>query len=185
VSDEDRQKWNERYGGGTHGWGATSPFLQRVAQLPSAGRVLDVAGGTGRNALWLASRGLDVTIADISAAGLAIARERAAKAGVPLHTLEVDLEADGLPEGPWDMVLSIHYLQRSLFAQFPRVLALGGLFVFLHPTVDNLERHAKPPRQLLLDRGELATLVQGLTIIELDESWSHDGFHEARLIARR
>jgi tellurite methyltransferase len=54
----------------------------------------------------------------------------------------------------------------------------------LQPTVTNLERHPKPPRSFLLESGELAGLVTGLEVLELEESWSDDGFHEARLVAR-
>jgi tellurite methyltransferase len=184
MSDDDRQRWNARYASGEHGWGEPSPFLRSLA-LPARGKVLDVAGGAGRNALWLAKRGLSVTVADISAAGLRLARDRAMQLGLSLCTLETDLEADGLPPGPWDVVVSVHYLDRALFEVFPQIVAPGGLFVFLHPTVDNLERHPKPPRRFLLERGELATLVRGFSSVELDESWSDDGFHEARLVARK
>jgi hypothetical protein len=56
--------------------------------------------------------------------------------------------------------------------------------VFLHPTIENLARHPKPPREFLLEPNEVQTLVHGLEVLELDESWSEDGFHEARLLAR-
>ena len=45
--------------------------------LPDSGIVLDVAGGTGRNALWLAAAGLTVTLVDVSEVALDIARTEA------------------------------------------------------------------------------------------------------------
>ena len=89
--------------------------------MPRAGRAIDLAGGTGRHGIWLAERGLDVTIADISPVGLEVARQRAAEAGVTIQTLEVDLETSPFPAGPWDLIVSVCYLWRPLFDVFPKV----------------------------------------------------------------
>jgi SAM-dependent methyltransferase len=185
VSKTDRDKWDARY----RADGATvdpSPFLLELDGLmPRKGRALDVAGGAGRNALWLVTRGLDVTLCDISSVALAIARERAAKTGGPLTVQALDLEADRLPAGPWDLIVCMYFLLRPLFAQFPGVLAPGGWLVFAHPTRKNLERHARPPAAYLLEEGEARTLVRGLEVVRYDEGWTDEGRHEARLVARR
>lgn len=187
MSEADREKWNARFARGTHASHTPSAFLvAQRSRLPEGGRALDVASGTGRNGLWLAEQGFDTTLVDISRVGLDIARARAAERGLTITPLERDLELDGLPPGPWDVIVSVLFLQRSLLAELPGALSPGGCFVMLQPTVDNLERHPKPPRPFLLERGELQTLIPpALEVLELDESWSHDGFHEARLVARR
>ncbi|MBW2454800.1 MAG: methyltransferase domain-containing protein [Deltaproteobacteria bacterium] len=186
MSQADRDKWNRKFGEGSHTSSEPSSFLVAQAnQLPTRGRALDIAGGVGRNALWLAERGLEVTIADNSDVGLLMARERATEAGLTLHTELVDLEQEPLPDGPWDLVTKVLYMQRSLFATIPEVLRPGGLLVCIQPTVANLERHAKPPRPHLLLPGELREFVQGLEIIELVEDWSADGYHDACVLARK
>ncbi len=186
MSDQDRTKWNAKFRDGSHTSTEPSSFLvAQAAQLPQAGRALDIAGGVGRNALWLAARGLHVTIADNSDVGLSMARERAAAAQLPLHTQLIDLELEPLPPGPWDLVVKVLYMQRSLFAAIPDVLRPGGLLVCVQPTVENLERHPKPPRSHLLQAGELRGLVQGLDILQLDEDWSVDGYHDACVLARK
>ncbi len=185
MSRADREKWDAKYRAGSHTSGRVSPFLESLDdELPRSGRALDVAGGAGRNALWLAERGLDVTVADVSEVGLAIARERASGAGLTIETLCIDLEEEPFPAGPWDLIVSVCFLQRSLFATYPDVLAPNGLLVFLQPTVVNLERHEKPPRPFLLEEGEAASLVSGLTVVSLSEGWTEDGHHEARVVAR-
>jgi SAM-dependent methyltransferase len=186
VSAEDRSKWDARYREGGRP-GEPSPYLRSLdAALPRTGRALDVAGGDGRNALWLARRGLAVTIADVSAVGLERARARAEADGLTIETVCVDLETEPLPPGPWDLVVCILYLQRSLFPVFASVLAPGGLLAFLQPTARNLERHPKPPRAFLLGDGEIATLLPAdLEVVSLTEGWTEDGHHEARLLARR
>jgi tellurite methyltransferase len=184
VSEADRERWDRKYREGAGG-SVPSPFLLSVADLlPTRGRALDLAGGRGRHARWLAQRGLDVTLADVSAVGLALAREEAQKADVPIATLAIDLEREPPPEGPWDVVLIFHYLNRPLLARIPELLAPGGLFVFCQATVRNLERHPKPPRGYLLEEGELHGLVTGLEIIRYEEGWLEEGRNEARVVAR-
>jgi len=183
----DQLKWDARYA--ERGPQARPPasFLALAAEhLPTKGRALDVAGGDGRNALWLAERGLAVTICDVSPEGLANARTLAAERGLELETQALDLTSGDFPQGPFDLILSFHYLQRDLFPRFAAALAPGGVLVFCQPTRSNLERHRHPSARFLLEDGELAGLVpESLEVISLEEGWLEEGRHEARLIARR
>jgi tellurite methyltransferase len=192
MSQADRDKWNARFReGSAYAREQPSTFLTGLAdQLPTGGRALDVAGGAGRNAVWVARRGLAVTLADISSEALALARTHAERAGVRLDLVETDLEADPLPAGPFDLILSFNFLRRELFAVFPELLAQGGLLVYLQPTHSNLQRHPRPPASFLLADGELPTLLQGLEVVSYEEGWFDDPGtgetrHEARLLARR
>ncbi len=186
MSNFDRQKWNAKYEAGFAADQEPSQVLVGLKQyLPKSGRALEIAGGAARNGIWLARRGIDVTVADISAVGLAIARERAAEAGVLISTLETDLQDPPFPAGPWDLILSICYLWRPIFAQFPAALAPGGLLVVIQPTKSNLMRHEKPPADFLLDDGELPRLVTGLKVLHFAEDWQADGRHDAVIVAQR
>ena len=183
MSAADRSRWDGVYGRRSV-VGAPSPFLTSVADLlPASGRALDLAGGDGRNALLLAEHGLDVTVADASPVALALARAQAEARGLALRTLLHDLD-DGLPAGPWDVVLNFNFLDRRLFASLAAELAPGGWFVFLQPTTTNLERNPRPSARFLLAPGELANLLSSLHVVRLEEDWS-DGRHEARALARR
>lgn len=185
MPEADRTRWNERY----EAEGAPSdpsPFVTGLdALLPRAGRALDVGGGAGRHARWLARRGLEVTLADVSDVALAQAGAAAEAEGLRLRLLQVDLEAEPLPAGPWDLILCTYFLHRPLFAAFAEALRPGGLLVFAHATRRNLERHPRPgPSHLLLD-GELPSLVAGLEIVLQEEGWLEAGRHEARVVCRR
>jgi len=185
MSAEDRSRFDARFAAGAHCQHTPSPWLVALAdQLPQRGRALDVAGGAGRNAIWLARRGLQVTVADISSVGLDIAADRAAQQGVQLETVNVDLEEDPFPPGDWDLVTCFMYLQRSLFPAILKALVPGGLLVFLQPTTNNLERHSKPSRRFLLAPNEVTTLLAGCDILRHQESWLDD-HHEARVLARK
>jgi tellurite methyltransferase len=185
VSEEDRQRWNSRYREQT---GASEPsrFLRAlVDRLPSTGRALDVAGGPGHDALWLARRSLDVTLTDISDVALERAAAAAREAGLPLRVARVDLETDPLPSGPYELVLCLNFLWRPLFEVFPQVLEPGGLLVFAQPTRSNLQRNAHPSARFLLEDGELPQLLRGLEVLSCTEGWTEEGRHEARLVATR
>ncbi|MFQ5654179.1 MAG: class I SAM-dependent methyltransferase [Planctomycetota bacterium] len=186
MSDEERQRWDHRYREKGVWLRQPSALLSSIEGfLPSAGRALDLGGGTGRHALWLARRGFEVTLADISEVALALATEEAARAGVPIGTVCVDLDREPIPGGPWDVILCFHYLNRGLFSAFPGGLSPGGVLLFFHPTLRNLERHERPPRRHLLEEGEILGLVTGLEILLSDEGWLEEGRHETRLVARR
>jgi len=185
MSEEDRQRWNSRYREGTQAR-EPSGFLRSLSdQLPRTGRALDVAGGTGHDALWLAQRGLEVTLLDISDVALERAAAAARQAGVALRTQRVDVEGEPLPAGPYALVLCLNFLWRPLFAAVPQVLAPGGLLVFSQPTRANLQRHPHPSARFLLEEGELPRLVQGLELVSYTEGWTEEGRHEARLVASR
>jgi tellurite methyltransferase len=193
MSAVDRDKWNDKYRDPDFAPRKPSPVLLGLAQwIPQQGRALDLAGGGGRHSIWLANRGLDVTLADVSTAGLAVARERAASAGVTLQTLEHDFTEHGLPVGPWDFLLSICFLWQPIPELIRQSLAPGGTFVMIQPTTTNLERHAKPPRDFLLQPGELGARfsVQAcdaacLRLCHLSEGWAADELHDAVLVVRR
>ena len=185
MSEEDRQRWNTRYREQAQAR-EPSAFLRSLeGQLPGTGRALDVAGGTGHDALWLARRGLDVTLVDISDVALEQAAAAARDAGLTLRTQRVDVECEPLPSGPYELVLCLNFLWRPLFAEFARVLAPGGLLVFAQPTRGNLQRHPHPSARFLLEEGELPHLVRGVETLSYTESWTEEGRHEARLVATR
>jgi tellurite methyltransferase len=103
---------------------------------------------------------------------------------VALRLLTIDLEADPLPAGPFELIVSIDFLHRPLFVVFPGALAPGGVLVFAQATRTNLTRHPRPSARFLLEDGELRRLVRGLEVLRYDEGWFDDR-HEARLVARR
>jgi SAM-dependent methyltransferase len=185
VAGGDRERWNERYREPAPP-AAPSPFLLAVEPLlPRCGRALDVAGGSGRHALWLARRGLEVTLADVSDVALARAAEEARREGLPLATVQVDLEAAPLPAGPWELVVCTYFLHRPLFAAVEAALAPGGLLVVAHATRTNLERHARPGPSHVLEDGELPGLLGALEVLRYEEGWLDAGRHEARGVARK
>jgi SAM-dependent methyltransferase len=85
-------------------WAATTAYLDE--HLPAEGHVLDVGGGAGRYAVWLAERGLDVTLLELSAGQARLAREKVREHGVAdrVTVARGDVRALPVPAGAADAV---------------------------------------------------------------------------------
>ena len=143
-----------------------------------------MASGSGRLALYWASRGLATLAVDVSEEGLGRARAASARTGLDLETRALDLERQDLPEGGFAAISCFHYLQRDLFPKLAARLAPDGVLVCEIAAVRNLERHAKPSRRYLLEPNELLRLCAGLEIVYYREGWQ-ENHCVARTIARR
>ncbi len=191
MPEFDRQKWNAKYQSPDDISSVPSLVLQRLvgSLLPkpdlASNRALEIAAGGGRNGIYLAQQGWNVTLCDISEVGLELARLRAAEKGVVVQTLVGDLEESARPLGKWDLILSICYLHRPLYSAFSEMLAPQGRLVVIQPTKTNLERHNRPPAPFLLEPEELPTLAQNLKVVHYEEGWLEDGRHDAVMVACR
>ena len=95
MAESDRVRWDRRYSEVSAIEGSAPAWLEEMGdELPRQGRALDIAAGSGRLALWLASRGLEVVAVDISPVGLDLARQAAQAAGLQIVTVPADLEAE-------------------------------------------------------------------------------------------
>ena len=153
--------------------------------LPPRGPALDVACGSGRNALWLAERGLDVLGLDRDAPRLDELRRLAAARGLWLGAKVFDLEAGG-EIGPekYDVIVVVNYLHRPLFPALVRALAPEGLLVYETFTAAQAAR-GKPTRpEFLLQPGELLELVSTLEVLRHREG-DFEGRSLASVVARR
>ncbi len=185
MPPDDRTRWDARYLAlGDEPRGPEPLLLELVEILPRSGRALDLAGGPGRNGVWLAGRGLDVTIADFSIVALDQAARLASERGVSIRPLAIDLEADPFPAGPWDLILCARFLHRPTYRAIPAHLAARGLAIVVHPTQINLERNPRPGPRYLLEPGELPGLLPGLEVVQSSEGWTPGGRHEAHYAGR-
>src|SRR6185437_450500 len=91
---------------------------------------LDLACGTGRNALWLAGRGWEVTAVDGSAVAIDILRRRA-PSNVRTQVADLERGAYRIEPAAWDLILICHYLQRDLFEPATQGLKPGGIVLVI------------------------------------------------------
>jgi len=126
-----------------------SPLLVKVASTRKPGRVLDIAMGQGRNALWLAKNGWRVSGYDLSPEAIRQAREAAAAAGLELDTRVASHEEYALGEAQWDLiVMSFAFTKLSDAAYMKSVrdsLKPGGVLL-----VEGFNGGPRPETNLIL-----------------------------------
>lgn len=151
-------------------WRITTHYLERL--IPPGSRVLDVGGGPGRYSLWLAGRGCDVTLIDLSPANVGLARQKAADCGIPLQAMAGDArQADALVAGDFDAVLLMgplyHLTQeadrKQAIEAALRLLHPGGLLFAAFLSVNAQVRYAlhRAPEELLSMREAVRCFVEG------------------------
>ena len=186
-----RERWNERHRRRAGGGDAPSAWVlehRALLEERAPGRALDLACGGGRHAVWLAERGFSVDAVDISDVAIERLRARAAAAGLPVRALRADLEADPLPPGPYDVVVDVNYLQRSLLGPIADALAPGGLLVCETFTRDHTEvLGASLDPAYTLGPNELLRAFAGLRVLHYREGIVEEGRRRAvaSLVARR
>ena len=105
----EREQWDERYRVDELIWKAEpNRFLVEEAAGLAPGRALDLACGEGRNALWLAERGWQVTAVDFSSVGLEKARRLASERGLELVLVEADVLEWEPPAASFDLVIVMY-----------------------------------------------------------------------------
>jgi 2-polyprenyl-3-methyl-5-hydroxy-6-metoxy-1,4-benzoquinol methylase len=168
MSQEDETRWDRQHGARA-GAPAPSRFVQEIfstgAWPLAPGRALDVACGKGRNALFLAAQGFDVTGIDISSVALEEARRRAQEQSLRVSWQQSDLEQIRLPPFHYDLVINFNYLQRSLIPEIRSTLKAGGYLIFETYLIDQQEiGHPKNP-QYLLAHNELLHLFRDYRVL--------------------
>jgi SAM-dependent methyltransferase len=174
------RNWDQHYSDPANLDFTPVPLLVQAAELLRPGRALDLACGAGRNTLFLASLGWQVSAVDRSAVGIRLLRERAA--GPVVDARIADLEAGGftIEPGGYDLICDFYYLQRDLFPAIRDGVRPGGVFT----GAIHLFQEERPSRHVLYP-GELRDAFHGWKILFYSESREADSRRpSARIIAR-
>jgi len=158
-------------------------FLTQQFQRLPKGKALDVAAGSGRNALYLAAQGFHVDAIDRDEEAMAQLVATAKQRNLPnLTARTVDLEraTDERPEFPkqeYDVIIVFFYLHRPLFPALIESLKPNGVLIYETFIIDNYLRHHHPRRwEFCLAHNELLRLTSTLRVLSYDEG-EHNGSH--------
>jgi tellurite methyltransferase len=182
--------WNKRYRTGDRSKEdlerSPNPLLAATVEKLFPGKALDLACGTGRNAIWLAERGWRVTAVDGAEAALELLHKRAAQSNVTVETHVADLEKHELRITPdsWDLIVMCFYLQPSLFGPSKRGVRPGGLVL----AIVHITEPEEEPTAHRLRPGELKTYFGDFEILHYREGAPDDPAHKrlsAEIVARR
>lgn len=163
-----------------------TPLVQRFLSGVHPGTALDLAAGTGRNAIWLAQRGWTVTAVDGAVTATHLLQECSARLGVSLRTIVADLQGGeyAIEPASWDAILICYYLQRNLLEPAKLGVRPGGTIVVVVHTTEGQER----PTETRTRPGELAEYFNNWDILHQYEGKPDDPEHRrsvAEIVARR
>jgi len=170
----DSSTWDQRYEGSDLVWSATpNIFLPPLVEGVAPGTALDVACGEGRNAIWLAHQGWNVTAFDFSAVGIDKARAHAGDTNVEWIVADA---TSFEPTKKFDLVV-IFYLHlpdvpiAQAFTHAIDALAPGGTLFAVGHALANIEHGVGGPPypEILWTIEGIAPLLTGLNMIELEE----------------
>lgn len=165
--DERRQLWNERHRGGDFEATGPHPVLVEAVAALRPGRALEIACGSGTNAVWLATRGWLVTAVDWSSVGLANGVASARAADVDVEWVEADLLDWTPPAHAFDLVLIVYLHlpldeRRRVYERAADAVATGGrLLVIGHDRLNAEEGEGGPPDPAVLFTAD--EIAAGLT----------------------
>jgi tellurite methyltransferase len=163
-----------------------TPLVVTTAKQVPPGKALDLACGTGRNALWLAEQGWSVTAVDGAPAAIEILRKRASGRRLQVDARVADLENHEyrIERSAWDLITICYYLQRDLFEPARLGLKQGGLLL----AIVHITEPGEDPTYKRLKPGELENYFDGWDIVHHYEGKPNDSAHQrsvAEIVARR
>lgn len=169
MSAAERDKWDARYREGAyrHRTHPTALLAEWLPRLPR-GRALDVACGAGRNALYLAGNGFAVTAVDISPVALERGRHAAVERALDVEWRQADLDQAperSLPEGRFDVIVWVRYVQRALMPRLIERLRPGGTLVCEQHLATDAAVAGPTSPEFRLAAGELERSAHGLTVL--------------------
>jgi SAM-dependent methyltransferase len=158
-------------------------FLVEMTKDRKRGTALDVGMGQGRNAIWLAQQGWDVTGFDPAEKAVALAQELAAKAGVRIKTEIKRTEDFDFGERRWDLILFSYVGLRDSTDRVQRALKPGGILV-----VEASHRDATKGTSIgggvVFDTGDLPKLYPSLRVVRYEEPLTRADFGNQQRVAR-
>jgi SAM-dependent methyltransferase len=166
--------WDERFRRGEYPQDPDpSPVLANYVDEMPDGRALDVATGTGRNAVFLATEGYTVDAVDRSAEGLAITRENARERGVAdrLNPIQADVSTFAFPPERYEVVTVSFYRAVDRLPDIKAALAPGG-YLFVEHHLRSAEPAPSGPSgdRYRFAANELLHACLDLTVLYYDES---------------
>jgi len=171
-SDGWRILFNNIYASSTAGF-VTQPNALLVATVEGRkpGHALDVGMGQGRNSVFLALKGWEVTGFDISDEGIAVARKNAERAGVKLNTIRETDEAFDYGSDRWDLIVFVYepfpVTSTAYVERLRKSMKSGGLIV-----IESFSQEASMPVRAptAIDPGQLLAAFKDFRLLHFEDT---------------
>jgi len=184
---EDRKtSWNDRYQSKSYNPLLPEPFLVDHIFSLKPGSVLDIACGEGRNSLFLAQMGFQVSAVDFSEVALDRLRKTSTENNLIIDIIESDLSnLDCLQKlKKYDNIIVIHFkLGEDLLERIPSLLSDDGIFLYCTFSHRQSEETAFP-EEYCLKEGSLSDKKWALTLLKYSSFKDIRGYHDGYLFRR-
>jgi SAM-dependent methyltransferase len=173
--DEQKASWDLKYEQGLPSLTEPDPFFVSTYEtfveqaFPHAGVALDLAGGLGRHALWLAVRSWQVTVVDLSQVAIGKLSQAALEQRVKLELLVEDASEYNFEPARFDLIVLFYHLDRDLFPKIVSALKPGGLLICKMSLRWKSDGAIATANTNPLDRNELPSLVPELLALHHEE----------------
>lgn len=174
--------WDERYRQNGDRIRQPASFLVAHLNLLPRGRALDIATGSGRNAIFLSRNGYTVDAVDSSTVAVEKLRSQAGSESLTLSAVCADAAGYPIAENVYDVILNFYFLERTLYEPIQRGLRQGGMLLFETYTLEQAGFGRPRNPEFLLKPNELLHSFSGLHIIYYHERIERAG-QETKAIA--
>lgn len=180
--------WNSRYADQAYAYGKEANDFLKTQLFSDGEKVLCLAEGEGRNAVWIAAQGADVTALDYSEAGLQKAEILAAEKGVRIRTVQADLSTYQIEPEAWDSIVCIfgHFepeLRERVLRSVRTGLKTGGRLIMEVYAKEQLAHQTGGPSDInmLYSADALELALEGFASLHIEQTvrYIREGrFHE-------
>jgi len=193
MSQQDQIKWDKKYTDNSAllGFREPSPLLKQFLPQVQGRKALDIACGTGRNTLYLATKGFEVDALDISAVALQELTQHMQKITdlAHIHTQLTDLDSYTPPRSTYDLIIQTNFLDRRLLPLLSSALTKDGLLIIETYMTDPENEKKGSNESYLLKPAELPGYFdEHYEILWYDEFWNQGENYRMRkqgIVVRR
>jgi SAM-dependent methyltransferase len=158
-------------------WRSRTPFFLSsfdefvASSYPNGGTALDLAGGIGRHALWLAKRNWLVTVVVISEVAIRKLGQDAQQLDLTLNLLALDAKEYAFEPASFDLVVMFYHLDRDNCPQVLSALKPCGFLICKSPVCWDSFEGVAPANLMPLAKGEILSLFQNCQCCNLPSPW--------------
>ncbi len=185
---DPKSEWDQRYSRRSYVYGKLpAKFLaENFGYLSGSISVLDMGMGEGRNAVFIAQKGHQVTGIDISSVAIKKARKLAKDNGVRINTIVGTLNKYVIPKESFDAIISFYYVDRDLAEKIYSWLKPGGILIYEAHTLKEFKEQKKKPsfKKYFLAEQELLTMFPRMKVLKYEEP-NHEKHYRASIILQK
>jgi SAM-dependent methyltransferase len=173
--NEPRSHWDLKYQQGLPSLEKPDPFFLNAFDqfvgdsFPNGGTALDLAGGIGRHALWLAKRNWQVTVVDISEVAIRKLDQKAQQLGLTLDLLAVDAKDYPFRPACFDLIVMFYHFDRDICSRVLSTLKPGGFVICKSGVYWDSYEGTAPANLRPLAKSEILSLLPELPVLHHQE----------------